>query len=143
MPTQRRFIGEPIQPEFHGQPLLAKRTGCPVAFQWRGERFSVTELLAEWHDYTRRGRMTDNLTPAHAMAASRRGSRGVGRDYFTVRTEGGRIFTLYYDRAPKDSTDHSGEWFLFAEDGALEEDLNRGKTDGEVRPREGKKGKIL
>jgi hypothetical protein len=116
MTTRRRFIGEPIQVEFHGQPLLAKKAGCPVAFHWRGERFAVAEMLAEWHDYRRRGRMALNMTPGHAQSASRRGSRGVGRDYFTVRTDGGRVFTVYYDRAPHDIADHAGEWYLFGED---------------------------
>jgi hypothetical protein len=118
MPTARHFIGEPIQVEFNGQPLLAKKTGCPAAFEWRGERFSVAEMLAEWHVYGRRGRMADNLSPAHAQAAVQRGSRGVGRDYFKVRTGSERIFTLYYDRAPNDSTDKSGEWFLYSEEAA-------------------------
>jgi hypothetical protein len=116
MKDLRHFIGEPIQTEFSGQPLLIKKAGCPVAFYWRGERFSVTELLAEWHDYSRRGRMADNMTPAHAQAAMRRGSRGVGRDYFTVRAEGGRVFTMYYDRAPRTSSDHAGEWWLVSEE---------------------------
>jgi hypothetical protein len=116
MKDLRRFIGEPIQTEFSGQPLLSKKAGCPAAFTWRGDRFAVTELLAEWHDYARRGRMADNMTPAHAQAASRRGSRGVGRDYFTVRTENGRVFTIYYDRAPRSSSEHAGEWWLVSEE---------------------------
>jgi hypothetical protein len=128
MPIHRRFIGEPIQVEFHGQPQLSKKAGCPVAFQWRGGRFAVTEMLAEWHDYSRRGRMGLNMTPAHAQAASRRGSRGVGRDYFTVRTDGGRVFTLYYDRAPHDVSNQSGEWYLFGEDLEAEDDPAPGKT---------------
>jgi hypothetical protein len=129
MPPQRRFIGEPIQVEFHGQPLLSKKTGCPVAFHWRGEMFPVAEMLSEWHDYSRRGRMALNMTPAHARSAGRRGSRGVGRDYFTVRTGGGRIFTLYYDRAPRDSANQSGEWHLFGEDVEAEDDPGREMTN--------------
>ncbi|MGB7540097.1 MAG: DUF6504 family protein [Anaerolineales bacterium] len=124
MKDPRRFIGEPIQTEFSGQPALIKKAGCPVAITWRGERFEVTGLLAEWHDYSRRGRMADNMTPAHAQAAMRRGSRGVGRDYFTVRTLGGRIFTIYYDRAPRSASDHSGEWWLLSEDAEHEKDSN-------------------
>jgi hypothetical protein len=116
MKDQRRFIGEPIQTDFSGQPLPIKKAGCPVAFIWRGERFPVAEKLAEWHDYSRRGRMADNMTPAHAQAASRRGSRGVGRDYFTIKTSGGRVFTIYYDRAPRSSAEHAGEWWLLSED---------------------------
>jgi hypothetical protein len=125
MKDQRRFIGEPIQAEFSGQPSLSKRAGCPDAFTWRGERFAVTEMLAEWHDYSRRGRMADNMTPAHAQAASRRGSRGVGRDYFTVQTPGGRVFTIYYDRAPRSASEQSGEWWLLNEEVEHEKD-----TDG-------------
>jgi hypothetical protein len=116
MKDQRRFIGEPIQIETSGQPLPTKKTGCPVAFHWRGNRFTVTGLLVEWHEYSRRGRMARNMSPAHAQAASRRGSRGVGRDYFTVSTLGGRVFTIYYDRAPHSSAEHSGEWWLLNED---------------------------
>jgi hypothetical protein len=117
MPEHRRFIGEPIQTEFNGQPLLTKKTGCPVAFRWRGKRLMVADVRAEWHDYSRRGRMALNMSPGHAQAASRHGSRGVGRDYFTVRTLDGRVFTLYYDRAPRGSADQKGEWYLFSEDG--------------------------
>ncbi|MBN1437980.1 MAG: hypothetical protein JW929_01105 [Anaerolineales bacterium] len=116
MPPVRRFIGEPIQVEFTGQPLLKKQAGCPAAFVWRGQRFAVAEMLAEWHDYSRRGRMADNMTPAHARTAAIRGSRGVGRDFFTIRAEGGRTFTLYYDRAPKNAGDQAGAWFLFSEE---------------------------
>jgi hypothetical protein len=29
-----------------------------------------------------------------------------------VRTSGGRIFDLYYDRAPKDVDQRKGGWFL-------------------------------
>ena len=131
MTVHRRFIGEPIQAEFDGQPLLSKKAGCPVAFMWRGERFAVTELLAEWHDYVRRGRMARNMSDAHAKSAARRGSRGVGKDYYTVRTVGGRVFTLYYDRAPRGSSNPSGEWFLFGEDVAAEDDSARTPGPGD------------
>jgi hypothetical protein len=51
--------------------------------------------------------MARNMRPTHAEAAQRRGSWGVGRDYYRVRTGSGHIFDLYYDRA--------GSWFLFRE----------------------------
>jgi hypothetical protein len=115
MPPSRCFLAEPIEAEFSGQPLLLKKTGCPAAFRWRGERFEVTDVLREWHAYGRRGRMADNMSPAHAAAAMRRGSYGVGRDYYTVRTAGGRVFTIYYDRAVKDASNALGEWILLEE----------------------------
>ena len=48
----------------------------------------------------------------HLAAASRRGSWGVGQDYFRVRTDKGQIFDIYYDRAPKGSDQRKGEWFI-------------------------------
>jgi hypothetical protein len=119
----KQFLGEPIQPEFDGQPQLTKKAGCPSRFRWRGEEYSVAEMLAEWHSYGRRGRAALNMTPAHAQAALERGSRGVGRDYFTVRTNGGRVFTLYYDRAPKSVSDSLGEWILLEEEMNSEKDV--------------------
>jgi hypothetical protein len=91
--------------------------GCPDRFTWHGETHAIVEILEEWHDYDRRGRMARNMRPTHAAAAQRRGSWGVGRDYYRVRIEQGRIFDLYYDRAPKTAGEGHGEWFLYREMG--------------------------
>lgn len=109
------FIGEPIEAIFHEPPALEKKPGCPDAFRWRGETYPVTELLEEWFDYRRRGRMARNMAPEHAAVASIRGSRGVGRFYFRVRVSDGRIFEIYYDRSPKDAGNQKGSWFLMGE----------------------------
>lgn len=109
------FIGEPIEPAFDEPPELTKKPGCPDGFVWKGETHRVAEALAEWHDYRRRGRMAQNMQPEHAATAARRGSWGVGRDYFRVRVTDGRTFELYYDRAPKDANDRLGGWYLYRE----------------------------
>ncbi len=110
-----RFIGEPIEVVFDEPPTLEKKPGCPNGFVWRGETHRVAEELAAWVDYTRRGRMARNMSPRHATTATLRGSWGVGRFYFRVRTDAGRIFDLYYDRAPGGADDRKGQWFLFRE----------------------------
>lgn len=107
-----RFISEPIEVHHDRPPALEKRPGPPDAFTWQGERFRVAEVLSEWHDYGRRGRMARNMQPQHAARASRKGSWGVGLDYYRVRTEGGRVFDLCYDRAPRSVDDRKGSWFL-------------------------------
>ena len=88
---------------------------------WRGETYRIVEKLSEWHDYTRRGRMARNMMPQHAAVAAGRGSWGVGRDYFRVRVEGGQVFDIYYDRAPKGSGARKGAWFLYREVSAGDE----------------------
>jgi hypothetical protein len=110
-----RFIGEPIQVQFDRSPVLEKKPGCPDQFVWREETYRIAELLSEWHDYGRHGHMARNMRPAHAAAAARLGSWGVGRDYYRVRTETGRVFDLYYDRAPRSVDDRKGAWFLYQE----------------------------
>jgi hypothetical protein len=110
-----RFIGERVEAHFAEPPLLEKRPGCPDGFSWRGETYQVVELLSEWQDFTRRGRMARNMSPTHARAAVRRGSWGVGRWYYRVRTAGGQVFDLYYDRSPKGPDERKGIWLLLRE----------------------------
>ena len=109
------FYDEPITPGFDQAPLLEKKQGCPDSFTWRETEYRVVELIKEWHDYSRKGRMARNMQSQHALVASQRGSWSVGRDYFIVRVEGERYFQLYYDRAPKDSHHRKGDWFLWGE----------------------------
>lgn len=109
------FIGETIAVQFDEPPLFSKKPGCPDGFVWNERTYLVVELLSEWHDYRRRGRMATNMQPEHAAAAEQRGSWGVGRTYFRVRTDSGQIFDLYYDRAPGKAGDRKGAWFLYRE----------------------------
>jgi hypothetical protein len=101
--------------QFEEAPALDKMPDCPDRFVWRGQTYRVVEKLSEWHDYRRRGRMARNMSPRHLATASRRGSWGVGRDYFRVRTESGRVFDLYFDRAPRSIDERKGQWFLYRE----------------------------
>ncbi len=109
------FYVEPIEPIFDTPPALEKAPPCPDGFTWQGQTYRVVEMLAEWHDYRRRGRMADNMQPAHARVAAQRGSLGVGRFYFRVRVDTGQVFELYYDRAPTSADDKKGHWFLLGE----------------------------
>jgi hypothetical protein len=121
MPDLRplRFIGEAIEVAFDAPPTLEKKPGCPQRFLWGGETFIIAELMSEWVDYARRGRFARNMQPQHAKVAAQRGSWGVGRFHFRVRTTADNYFELYYDRAPKGSDERKGAWFLVSE---LEQD---------------------
>jgi hypothetical protein len=109
------FYDDAIEPVFGTAPLLEKSPGCPDGFTWNGVTYRIMEKLAEWSDFTRRGRSARNMTPAHAATAGSRGSLGVGRFYFRVKVDSGRIFDLYYDRAPKDADRRKGQWFIYRE----------------------------
>jgi hypothetical protein len=111
------FIDELIEVVYINKPLLEKKPTCPNAFNWSGKEFSITELVSEWVDYTRRGRMARNMSEAHTLSASNKGSWGVGRFYFRVKTSENRMFDIYYDRAPSGVANRKGAWFVFREYG--------------------------
>jgi hypothetical protein len=113
--TVKHFIAEPVEVRFTSPPVYSKKPHCPDLFIWRETAYRVTACLTEWQDYSRRGRMARNMQPQHAQVASQRGSWGVGRFYFNVKSENGRYFRLYYDRAPGDVADREGSWVLLAE----------------------------
>ncbi len=114
MPT---FYSEPIDALFDAPPLLEKRPGCPDGFSWRGTTYRVVQMLREWHDYMPRGKNRAQAEREHGRfwvlaAQGRRGSWGVGRDYYRVRTESGEVFDIYYDRKPQGPAVKGG-WFLW------------------------------
>ena len=109
------FIDEAISVYFDSPPALEKSPTCPNAFSWQGKTIYIYKLLAEWRDYRRRGRMETNMQPAHSEHASRAGSWGVGRFYFRVQVDDGRIFDIYYDRAPGNANHRKGGWFILGE----------------------------
>jgi hypothetical protein len=120
-----RFVSEPITVAFDERPLLEKKPGCPDRFTWNDQTYRIVAKLAEWHDYRRRGRMAQNMRPERLARATRTGSWGVGRDYYRVRTEEGRVFELYYDRSPQDADRRKGNWVLYRE---LGDEPNGGAT---------------
>lgn len=110
-----QFYDDPIEVFFKEAPTREKSPHCPDGFIWRGEEYRIIEILEEWIDYRRRGRMARNMAPTHLASASRLGSWGVGRFFFRVKTTCGRAFELYYDRAPEDADNRKGNWFLKGE----------------------------
>lgn len=108
-----RFISAMIQVYFKVQPVLVKRTGPPDAFSWDGQRFDIVAVLAEWHDYDKR-RERDTTRRSQGQLTRKHGSWGLGRDFYRVRTEDGRVFDLYYDRSPM-GADDIGRWVLYRE----------------------------
>jgi hypothetical protein len=109
------FYAEEIEVRFDQEPVLEKRPGPPAAFTWRGREYVVVELLKEWHDYRKRGKTRSFYEKERGSywvkSGQRRGSWGVGRDYYRVRTATGEIFDIYYDRSPKGQA-RKGQWIL-------------------------------
>jgi len=117
--SSSRFIGRVIQVTHDQPPSLEKKPGPPDGFTWEEKTYRVVAVLKEWHDYRQRGKTAAFYTKERgsfrAKAAERRGSWGVGRDYYRVRTDTREVFELYYDRTPKGSKHQKGSWVLYCQ----------------------------
>ncbi len=110
-----RFIDDEVEVEFERPPVLLKDPHAPDAIRWRNQRLKIEAVLSRWFDFGRKGRKAKNMKPGHLEMARQRGSWGVGRFFFRVQVSDGRVFDLYYDRAPKDADDRLGRWVLWRE----------------------------
>jgi len=117
--TPLHFLDQPIEVIFDTPPKLEKSPDIPPnSFIWEGKTYRLLEMLSSWNDFKRRGRMAQNMRPAHAAVASTRGSLNVGRFYFRVKVDTGQVFDIYYDRAMKNVNERKGQWFVYREMGA-------------------------
>jgi len=109
------FINEEVEVFYQEEPIYQRTPTPPNGFLWRGETYTIKEILLEWKDFNRRGRNAHNMRPANLLKAAKRGSRGVGRFYFRVLTENDQIFQLYFDRSNWNAETQTGYWILTAE----------------------------
>lgn len=103
-PTER-LISEPLaavpesgpadHPHAMGEPVL------PARFRWRDAEFTVAEVLEAWKGYSPR-------------ASNVRG-RYVRRHWYRVRTETGRVLTIYFVRTTQTGSRKEKGWWVYSE----------------------------
>jgi len=72
------FIGEEVEVKFDRRP------GPPSAFLWRGGEYRIAKILGH----------------RLALDRSRTWYKRKHRDYYTVETESGEVYKLYFHRGP-------------------------------------------
>jgi len=110
-----RFIGEQIEVAYQQEQIRIKNPGCPDVFTWRSKEYTITRVINQWTDFSRRGNMQRNMSEAHHAHAERKGSWGVGKIFFRVEVDTHQVFDIYFDRAPQSVSDREGNWFLLQE----------------------------
>lgn len=88
----RQFLSERLKP-VGAAPVENNVPGLPHAFEWRDETLEVAEVLE-----TRRSTKED------------RGDSYLKRLWFTFRTTGGRVATVYFDR---EARGNSPRWWIY------------------------------
>lgn len=108
------FYSLPVEVEFDDEPLLEKKSGVPDRFSFRGRAYTIVSVEGEWHTYEAKGKTEKFYGKKRGnmpeMKLRERGSWGVGKDYYRVKTDTGEVFVIYYDRQP--TKKKKGEWIL-------------------------------
>ena len=76
-----------------GAPLL------PTRFIWRGDEYTVTEVLEEWRE-----------TGACHHGS---GERYVRKHWFRLRMAGGEVMKIYFERQARSSRERTTRWWLY------------------------------
>lgn len=108
----KHYIGETIVPIFKVPLPREKTPTCPDGFAWGEEELIIERSIQEWVDFGRRGKYEKNMSEPHLEAALVKGSFGVGRFFFQVVVSDGRVFEIYFDRAPTKKS-KTGSWILY------------------------------
>jgi len=82
---ESRFYGERIKVE------TVKQSFHPSAFVWHGQGYAINKIIHSWPD-SRYAKSTPNKRDWRLRHH---------RNYFVVRTDGGRVFNIYHDRGVK------------------------------------------
>jgi len=93
----QRFFGKKIEVETSGSEVKV-----PVSFRLEGREYQITEVLESWPDY--------------GFGRSVTGRKGWRqrhhRTYYRVKTTGGEVYEIYYDRGTSLSHPELKKWYL-------------------------------
>jgi len=96
----KQFISEPINPNtatFDPNRMSTGEPGLPGEFEWRGNKYTVSEVLRSWR----------------STGPCRHGSQEqyTRRHWFEIRTETGETMRVYFDKGTRGKRKEMG-WFL-------------------------------
>ena len=94
MPPQ--FIGKQIQVTTGGE------VKAPTSFLLDGREYTISEIIEDWPDYGF----------GRNPASRKRWWQRHHRNYYRVRTTGGEVFEIYYDRGTSLKHPEHKKWFL-------------------------------
>jgi Family of unknown function (DUF6504) len=92
LPTEHVFDSASVRPvtvtkRFDEEIRVERDAGMPAAFEWRGSRYDVVDVIGRWRI---EGRWWDD---------------GRDREYWRVEARGGAVWDLYHDR-------HRDRWHM-------------------------------
>ncbi len=98
--SPEQFISEPITPvpgTFDPRGIAQGEPGLPTRFTWRGEEYTVDEVLTVWKTSTPEGGS---------------GEVYLRRHWWELRTTTGHIMKIYFERQKKHKN-AKNRWFVY------------------------------
>ncbi len=96
------FVSESIQPvpgTFDTGGMTAGAPGLPERFVWRGNEYTVAEVIDTWKD----------KSPCKHGS----GEQYVRKHWFRIRTTGGEEMKLYFERQARSRRQRKARWWLY------------------------------
>lgn len=96
---QEQFVSESIVPvagTFDVRGIAKGEPGLPGRFVWRGDEYTVSEVLAVWK----------------TSSPDTTGEVYLRRHWWEVRTDSGHVMKLYFERQ-KNRKDAKARWFVY------------------------------
>jgi hypothetical protein len=93
------FVGEAIAPtagSFDASAMARGEAGVPREFTWRGETYTLADLLSSW-----KGTGKD------------RGETYLRKHWFKLRTTSGAVMTIYCERQSRNTKRPKARWWLY------------------------------
>lgn len=106
MPPERAlaesFVCERIIPDpgsFDARAAASGEPALPLRFSWRGETMDVEEVLDTWKDT--------------GPCSHGSGERYIRKHWYLVRTGGGKVMKIYFERQARSKRDLKARWWLY------------------------------
>ena len=102
MTRREQFISEQIKPDsdgFNAMCLLGGAPSMPRAFTWRGEDFTVADVMESWKET---GPCTHGSSEQY-----------VRKHWFRVRTTSGDEMKIYFERQARSTKQRKARWWLY------------------------------
>ena len=95
-----------MTPQFFGREVEVTTKGevkVPVSFRLDNHEYKIAEIVDDWQDY--------GFGPADARR-KRKWRQRRHRNYYRVKTTGGEVFEIYYDRGTSLKHPERKKWIL-------------------------------
>jgi hypothetical protein len=103
MSRNEKFVSEPITPSagtFDTEAMAKGEPGLPSCFIWRAKEYPVVQIMDKWKE----------TSPCRSGAKE----KYVRKHWYSIRSAGGLIMKIYFERKSMSRNQKRVRWWLFS-----------------------------